>query len=143
METDWLPKAKEWYFACKTQDVKDGGLRRVHVYDQEVLLANLGGEFYAMEPWCPHNLAPLEFGDINPSTCAVICPEHAMEIDVKTGENLCGPYGSPGEKFEPNWTFPTKVEDGRVYVRVMSDEEIEDYYRGLKVPFKVTEEGGG
>jgi nitrite reductase/ring-hydroxylating ferredoxin subunit len=141
MELDWLPKAKEWYFACKTQDVPDGGVRRVHVYDQEVLLTNLGGEFYGMEPWCPHNLAPLEFGDLNPSTCVVICPEHAMEIDVRTGENVCGPYGSPGGKFEPNWTFPTKVENGRVYVRVKTDEEIEEYYRGLKVPFKLMEEG--
>jgi nitrite reductase/ring-hydroxylating ferredoxin subunit len=136
MESDWLPKAKQWYFACKAHDVPDGGVRRVHVFDQDVLVANTGGDFYAMEPWCPHNLAPLEFGDLDPSTCAVICPEHAMEIDVRTGENLCGPYGSPGEKFEPNWTFPTKVENGRVYVRVKTDKEIEDYYRNLKVPFK-------
>jgi nitrite reductase/ring-hydroxylating ferredoxin subunit len=141
MEWDWLPKAKEWYFACKTQDVSNGGLRRVHVFDQEVLLANVGGEFYAIEPWCPHNFAPLEFGDLNPSSCAVICPEHAMEIDVRTGVNLCGPYGSPSGKFEPNWTFPTMVENGRVYVRVKTDEEIEEYYQGLKVPFKLPEEG--
>jgi nitrite reductase/ring-hydroxylating ferredoxin subunit len=136
MESDWLPKAKQWYFACKAQDVPDGGVRRVHVFDQDVLLANAGGDFWAMEPWCPHNLAPLEFGDLDPSKCAVICPEHAMEIDVRTGENLCGPYGSPGEKFEPNWTFPTKVENGRVYVQVKTDGEIEEYYRSLKVPFK-------
>ena len=137
MERDWLPKAKDWYFACKTQDVPDGGVRRVHVYDQEVLLTNLDGAFYAMEPWCPHNLAPLEFGDVNAAACAVVCPEHAMEIDVKTGANLCGPYGSPGEKFEPNWTFPTKVENERVYVRVKTDEEIDEYYDGLQVPFKL------
>lgn len=142
MERDWLPKAKEWYFACKTQDIPDGGLRRVHVYDQEVLLANLGGDFYAMEPWCPHNLAPLEFGHLN-RACEVVCPEHAMKIDVKTGENVCGPYGSPGAKFEPNWTFPAKVENGRVYVRVKSDEEIEEYYRGFKIPFKVMDETAG
>ena len=107
MERDWLPKAKEWYFACKTQDVPAGGLRRVHVYDQEVLLANLDGDFYAMEPWCPHNMAPLEFGHVDRSAC-VVCPEHAMKIDVKTGENVCGPYGSPGAKFRSQaiTTFP-------------------------------------
>jgi nitrite reductase/ring-hydroxylating ferredoxin subunit len=136
MESDWLPKAKQWYFACKAQDVPDGSVRRVHVFDQDVLVANAGGDFHAMEPWCPHNLAPLEFGDLDPSKCVVIFPEHAMEIDVRTGENVCGPYGSPGDKFEPNWIFPTKVENGRVYVRVKTDEEIEEYYRALKVPFK-------
>jgi len=140
MERDWLPKAKEWYFACKTQDVPEGGLRQVHVYDQDVLVTHPDGEFYAMEPWCPHNMAPLEFGDLNRAACAVVCPEHAMEIDLRTGENLCGPYGSPGAKFEPNWTFPARVENGRVYVRVKSDEEIEDYYRGLKIPFKVVDQ---
>jgi nitrite reductase/ring-hydroxylating ferredoxin subunit len=136
MESDWLPKTKQWYFACKAQDVPDGGVRRVHVFDQDVLVTNLGGDFYAMEPWCPHNLAPLEFGDLDRAKCAVICPEHAMEIDVRTGENLCGPYGAPAEKFEPNWTFPVKVDNGRIYVQVKTDDEIEEYYRGLKVPFK-------
>jgi hypothetical protein len=53
---------------------------------------------------------------------------------------VCGPYGAPGEKYEPNWTFPAKVENGRVYVRVKSDQEIEEYYRGFKVPFKVIDE---
>ena len=141
----WLPKTQEWYYACQTQDVPDGRMRQVHVYDQDVLVTNVDGEFYAMEPWCPHNFAPLELAALDTEDKVISCGEHHMEIDLVTGENLCGPHGMPGHTFEENWVFATKVENDRVYVRLKTDKEIEQYYEKAVpgVPFKADDHPQG
>ena len=34
---------------------------------------------------------------------------------------------------------PARAENGRVYVRLKSDDEIEEYYRSFEIPFKATD----
>ncbi len=130
---------KEWYFACKASQIaEDRQKMQVHVFNTEVLIINAGGAYHAMEPWCPHNATPLVHGHVkkDPESLTLVCAEHAMQIDIKTGKNLCGPYGSESGHLGQVWTYPTKVENGRIYVRLKKDSEKEEHYRNLEIPFK-------
>ena len=107
MERDWLPKAKEWSFACKSQDVPEGGLRRVHVYDQDVLVAHLDGEFYATQGRCIHLKGPLGEGRVDDHV--LTCPWHGWQYDLRTGENEF-------DRAIQLQTYEVRVEDGNVQI---------------------------
>jgi nitrite reductase/ring-hydroxylating ferredoxin subunit len=125
----------QWSFACKLDQIPVGGMRRVRAFDSQVLLARPEPDtVFAIEPWCPHNMAPLEHGVVRTDAPTLVCPEHAMEIDLRTGRNLCGPHGALGEHFEQNWVFPTKVDAGRVYVQLKSTTEVAEYYATIELP---------
>jgi nitrite reductase/ring-hydroxylating ferredoxin subunit len=125
----------EWSFACKIDQIPLGGMRQVRAFDSQVLLVRPSPEsVYATEPWCPHNMAPLVHGTVRPDGPTVVCPEHAMEIDLCSGRNLCGPHGALGEHFEENWVFPTKIENDRVYVRLKTTDEVREYYATIDLP---------
>ncbi len=49
----------------------------------------MDGEYYAIDDTCPHALGPLSEGEIEGGV--VICPWHASEFDIKTGEVLTPP----------------------------------------------------
>jgi nitrite reductase/ring-hydroxylating ferredoxin subunit len=55
----------------------------------EVAVFNVGGEYYAIENFCPHKGAPLSDGVI----CGhvVECSLHGWQFDVRTGECLTVP----------------------------------------------------
>ena len=127
---------REWYFACKTSQLTVGKLKQVKVYDTDVLLIRVEeNQIVAMEPWCPHNGAPLVGGKVDCGLKVLTCAEHAMEIDLKTGANTIGPYGSMGGHYERCLQFSTKVENDRIYVRLKTPAEIEQYFRELDIPF--------
>jgi nitrite reductase/ring-hydroxylating ferredoxin subunit len=52
----------------------------------ELALYNLGGEFFAIENFCPHKGAPLADGRLCGHT--VECDLHGWQFDVRTGECL-------------------------------------------------------
>ncbi|UUW92525.1 Rieske (2Fe-2S) protein [Pimelobacter simplex] len=137
-----MPKAKDFYFACKTQDVPERGLLRVYVYDQEVLIVRAEDGYHAMEPWCPHIFAPLEHGQLDAKRGVLTCQEHKLDISIKSGEVLCGPYGSPSV-FAEHWVYPIKLEGDKIYVRLKKPEEIEEYYTQLETPLEVPSQQDG
>jgi len=55
----------------------------------EVAVFNVGGEYYAIENFCPHKGAPLSDGLL----CGhvVECSLHGWQFDVRTGECLTVP----------------------------------------------------
>ena len=64
---------------------------------RELALYNVGGEFYALENFCPHKGAPLADGRL----CghAVECDWHGWQFDVRTGACLNRP-DHPVESYE-------------------------------------------
>jgi nitrite reductase/ring-hydroxylating ferredoxin subunit len=64
--------------------VPDGCMKRVEVDGEGVCLYNVGGEIFASLDACPHRGASLSEGDLDGSV--VMCPFHAWEFDVRTGE---------------------------------------------------------
>jgi nitrite reductase/ring-hydroxylating ferredoxin subunit len=57
--------------------------------DKELALYNVGGQFHAIENFCPHRGAPLAEGNLCDHT--VECDWHGWRFDVRTGACLTRP----------------------------------------------------
>ncbi len=74
---------------AKTSEIPPGGMKRVRAYDQDILLSNVDGKFYATSNRCGHSNASLARGTLQGNE--VTCPLHGAKFDVTTGKNLTGP----------------------------------------------------
>ena len=74
--------------------VPDGCMKRVEVDGEGVCLYNVGGEIFASLDACPHKGAPLSAGELF-GDGVVMCPFHAWEFDVRTGECVSLPEARP------------------------------------------------
>lgn len=106
--------------------------------DREVTIITAGGielgiirwhqdEVYALHNRCPHQAGPLCLGNLGPRLVCegtspseltidderptMACAWHRWEFDVKSGESLWDP------RYKVR-TYPVRVEDGRILVRV-------------------------
>ena len=74
---------------AKASDLSPGQCKAVSVRGAEVLLANVGGEYVAVDDTCTHAFASLSMGEL--SGVEVECPVHGSVFNVKTGEILSPP----------------------------------------------------
>ncbi len=65
-------------------ELNPGGMKKVTVENIPVMLANIGGDYYAMNDTCPHMGGSLSAGRLEGSN--VVCPRHGATFDVKTGK---------------------------------------------------------
>ena len=72
------------YFAAKKGEIPDWGKKVVTVNGQEILLVNVKGTIYALEPECPHQGAPLS-GALLKDGVHITCQRHGYRFDLKTG----------------------------------------------------------
>jgi 3-phenylpropionate/trans-cinnamate dioxygenase ferredoxin component len=82
--------------------------QRVDIEDDSILLIQLNNAYYAIKNRCTHQDAPLDGGEIEGDE--IICPLHGARFCIKTGEATLPPA------YEPVETFPTKLEDGVLFV---------------------------
>ena len=75
-----------------------------------VAVFNVDGNFHAISDTCSHAEASLSEGDLD--GYFVMCPLHASEFDVRTGEVMNMPATSPVESFE------IEVENGDLIVTI-------------------------
>jgi nitrite reductase/ring-hydroxylating ferredoxin subunit len=135
---------RTWHFACKTNQLSVGGMRQVHVYDTEVLLIRASEDrIIAMEPWCPHIGVPLVDGTFDSKSMRLTCPEHHMQISLDTGENVRGPSGGPARHYEQNFQFPVELKGDRIYVRLKTPQEIDEYFTQCGIPGAVCSVAAG
>ncbi|RMF90309.1 MAG: Rieske (2Fe-2S) protein [Methanobacteriota archaeon] len=142
LTTDTLTNKKggenpmEWIEAGKADDVPEGSMKLVEAGGVKITLAKVEGSIYAFNDRCPHMSAPLHLGKLVGKQ--LICPLHFAGYDVTTGKKLTEPRlpSLPGPlkrlmkdaersmeimaQIEAHdlETYETKVEDGRVMVRV-------------------------
>lgn len=72
-------------------------------------LFNVGGEYYAVENYCPHKGFPL--ADSRLYGHMVECNQHGWQFDVRNGDCLT-------KKSCPIETYVVTVEDGWIYVEI-------------------------
>ena len=94
------------------EELPPGEVKIVHAGELSLGVYNLGGEFYAIEDRCSHDDGPLAEGDFDVEEGYAVCPRHGAHIDIRSGRPLTLPAVEPVE------TFPVRVEDGIVKVRV-------------------------
>jgi len=83
---------------AKTGDVPPGGMIRVAVEREPIMLANVAGQFYAMRDVCGHRNAPLSRGKLDGHI--VECPLHFAQFDVRTGKLVDGPISADVPVYE-------------------------------------------
>jgi len=81
---------------------------RVTVGDRTIAMFRIGDQVYAIDDRCSHAEASLAEGEI--FDCAVECPRHGSEFDLKTGEAQSLPATRPVPVYQ------VSVEDGIVYL---------------------------
>jgi nitrite reductase/ring-hydroxylating ferredoxin subunit len=83
----------------KVNEIPDGKMKHIEVDGKEVLIANVGGKFYAINDRCGHMNALLSMGKLIGNT--VTCTFHGSTFDVTTGKKLSEPILTPSQEMEP------------------------------------------
>jgi len=69
---------------CEISDVAKGTMKGFTVKDKQILVANVDGNFYAMDAICSHMHGYLPSGTLEKNV--VICPVHHAHFDVTSGK---------------------------------------------------------
>jgi 3-phenylpropionate/trans-cinnamate dioxygenase ferredoxin subunit len=80
--------AEEFVKVAEVTGLAPGQMKMVEWGEDQVLLVNLGGSFYACDNICTHAGAPLNEGSLEGEQ--VECPLHGSVFNVTTGE-VVGP----------------------------------------------------
>ena len=92
--------------AGKTADVPLGKMIKVSVDGKEIMVANVDGDYCAIDDSCTHSGASLSEGKLD--GCKVVCGWHGAQFDCKTGKLV---------------KFPAKIRDVAAYnVSIESDD---------------------
>ena len=78
---------------CAVADVRRGGLHRVEVDGEPVVVVHAGDEFFALSDVYSHDEVALSDGDLDGTTLE--CWLHGARFDVRTGRPLCPPATKP------------------------------------------------
>ena len=74
---------------AETSEIPVGKMKMVRIKDEEILIANVNGSFYAIANPCTHSGRALSEGSLEGNI--VTCPIHGSRFDVTTGKNILGP----------------------------------------------------
>jgi len=99
---------------AKASGLRPGEAVKVDVGEQEIMVANVGGTFYAVQEKCTHRGGPLHMGVFKDGV--VICPWHKTEFDLRTGRVLKIPFPPRAGTAVDLKTFEVKVEGEDVLV---------------------------
>jgi len=69
---------------CEISDIPKGTVKGFTAKDKQILIANVDGNFYAMDAICSHMHGYLPSGTLERNI--VICPVHRAHFDVTNGK---------------------------------------------------------
>jgi 3-phenylpropionate/trans-cinnamate dioxygenase ferredoxin component len=99
-----------------TTEVQPDKIIKVQVKDEEVLLANIGGKYYAIANKCPHMHGDLSSGKLENEE--VTCPRHGAKFNIKTGKAMGKPkMGLLHPNVKDAQVFEVKVEGQDILLR--------------------------
>jgi cytochrome P450/nitrite reductase/ring-hydroxylating ferredoxin subunit len=99
-----------WHGVGAAEEAPVGFLRRVEVDGAAVCLGRTGEGWVAFQDTCTHEDCSLADGELEEGV--IVCPCHASEFDLRTGDVLCPPA------LEPLPIFEARVEAGELQVRL-------------------------
>jgi 3-phenylpropionate/trans-cinnamate dioxygenase ferredoxin subunit len=102
---------------AEKSEVPVGRMKKIELEGKEILIANVGGSYYALGNRCTHMGGDLSMGTLEGSV--VTCPRHGSKFDVTTGKAISGPkilFLKLGTKHEPS--FEVKVEGEAIFIKM-------------------------
>ena len=94
-------------FVGKKPDITSGLMKKVSVDENEVVILNMDGNYFAIDDTCTHAGGSLSEGKLDGST--IICDWHGAQFDCKNGKLI---------------KFPAKINDLRTYKIVIESDKI-------------------
>lgn len=114
-----IGKMKAVKFGEKNVSVFDkelGKIKTEKIAEYEIVIANVGGKFYAMGNRCTHKGGDLSKGSL--SGKVVTCPRHGFKFDVTSGKVAYAPFEVKLMKLiKPEPTYEIKVEEKNIMLR--------------------------
>ena len=97
-------------FVGKASDIPDGQIIHLMIdKKKDILVVNIGGNYYALSNICSHEGARLHEGRL--SGKELVCPWHGAKWDVTSGKLIMFP-----EKLKSLHLFKVSIEKDSVYV---------------------------
>ena len=97
--------------AAKTSEITPGKMIKISIDGRDILVVNIGGEYYATDDSCTHSGSSLSEGKLD--GCTITCGWHAAEFDCKTGKFLKFPV-----KLRDLTSYDVVVESNNVFVEM-------------------------
>ena len=94
--------ARGFVEAAKAGELVPGRMKRLDIGGRRILLANVGGHYYAVDDTCTHEDASLSTGFLKGEL--VKCPLHGSRFNVRTGAVLEEPAEAALQ------TYPVRLE---------------------------------
>jgi nitrite reductase/ring-hydroxylating ferredoxin subunit len=107
----------EYLEVGKTGEIAEGEMKAYKIQDNNVLVANYNGKYYAIGGKCTHMGGDLSKGKLEGKI--VTCPRHDSKFDITTGESISGPkIGFLKLKTKKEPFYEVKIEDGKIKVKI-------------------------
>ena len=104
------PMLKEWVEVASPKDIPPGRVKVVQAKGERLALANVHGQYFAVQDRCTHDDGPLGEGELLGEE--IECPRHGARFDVRSGIPKTLPAVIPVA------TFPVKVEGSKILVQL-------------------------
>ena len=72
------------FFVCRTTEITPGQMKKVSVDENEILVTNIDGDYFAVDDTCTHAGATLSEGKLEESI--ITCDWHGAKFDCKNGK---------------------------------------------------------
>ena len=99
-----------YHAAFPASELAPGELRGIETNEEPILVANIGGDFYAVADRCGESPLPLSYSSLSDSI--LVCSWHGCRYDLRSGARA---DSSGGERIR---VYPVRIEDGIVEVAV-------------------------
>lgn len=101
---------ERWFEAAGVDELPPGRMKRLEVDGHSYLLANAGGDLYAVDDRCSHEDVSLYLGCVQGDN--IRCSLHGSRFSLKTGEPLEEPAT------DPIATYAVRITDGKIFLKL-------------------------
>ena len=95
------------FFVCRTTEIMPGQMKKVSVDENEILVTNIDGNYFAIDDTCTHAGATLSEGKLEDS--AITCDWHGAKFDRKNGKLI---------------KFPGEINDLESYKVIVESDDV-------------------
>ena len=95
------------FFVCRTTEITPGQMKKVSVDENEILVTNIDGNYFAIDDTCTHAGATLSEGKLEDST--ITCDWHGAKFDCKNGKLI---------------KFPGEINDLESYKVIIESDDV-------------------